>query len=97
MGFENNTHGELIILPGGGHAFIDGVPDECDHEWNGPSVFYTQSGKRITIATFLKWASYTEPMRNKLIHEHQDRVCDPITTGGVTCSKCKKEFTPSMF
>lgn len=94
---NNDTHGELIILPDGSHAFIDGVPDDCEHNWNGDSVYYTQSGKRITIQTFLKWAGYTSQYRSKLIHNHQNDIFDPISSGGVTCSKCKKEWSPPMY
>lgn len=91
-----NTHGALIRFPGGA-AFVDGIPDKCDHQWDGPSYFVTVSGKLITIGTFLQWAGYTNHMRQDLIMFHQRAIGDEVVEGGTTCSKCKKLFTPNWF
>lgn len=91
-----NTHGEFIALPSGGSAFVDGVPDNCDHDYSGDWVYITASGKVIYWHTYRQWASYTEQMRGPLIHQHQDSIGDPVTGGAVSCRKCKKIYQPSI-
>lgn len=94
--FEN-THGELIILPGIGTAFIAGVPDACDHKGAQDAVYQTASGKLIYWHTYRQWASYTQPLRDRLIHDYHDALDDPITMGTTQCRKCKKIFMPNLF
>ena len=92
----SDTHGEIII-GNGFSAFIDGLPDTCKHEWNGDTIFFTKSGKMITPHTHKEWASYTAKMREPLIHEHYNKIDDPILEGAVSCSKCKKVFQPDLY
>ena len=94
---DNNTHEEFIVFKDGTTAFITGVPDECDHKWNGDVVLESKSGGIITWSTYPKWAGYTSWFREKLIYEHHEKICDPIVSSSVTCSKCKKMFVPSMY
>jgi len=91
---ENNTHGEFIQLGENVHAFVDGIPDECDHKWDGDVIYYSASGERITPYTYPKWTAYTSQMRDPLIHKHHQDIDDPILSGTVTCSKCGKECMP---
>lgn len=88
----SNTHS--VVIPG--FAFINGVPDTCNHNWNGDTIFFTKSGKMITPHTFPEWASYTAQMREPLIHKHQQEIDDPILEGAVSCSICKKVFQPDL-
>lgn len=93
----NNTHSAFIKISKESHAFIDGIPDECEHDWSGDEVFFTQSGKIIYWHTYRQWSKYISVMRNRLIYEHQIEIGDPINGGAVTCKKCKKIFSPPMF
>src|SRR5688500_6193628 len=95
----SDHHGEIITGTIDGKpfsAFIDGVPDKCQHQWDGDTIFFTKSGKMITPHTFLKWAGYTAKMREPLIHAHQEHLGDPILEGAVSCSKCRKVFQPDL-
>ncbi len=92
----SNTHSAHIIAPGFS-AFIDGIPDKCQHDWSGDAVYFTESGKTIYWHTFRAWAGYTEAMRGQLIHEHQDDIGDPVSGSAVTCRKCKKIFSPPLY
>ncbi|MPR36582.1 hypothetical protein [Salmonirosea aquatica] len=93
----NDTHADLITLPDGSTAFVDGIPDTCAHDGNGDAVHFTASGKVIHWHTFRAWAGYTSQMRHSLIYEHQSQIGDPITGSAVTCSKCGKQFNPPSF
>jgi hypothetical protein len=86
-----HTHGELIILPGGGHAFIDGIKN--NHECNslGEPAYWTASGKRLYWYTVRKWAHLTWEARLPLLEEHFRELGDPICSGSVTCSICKAD------
>lgn len=90
------THSAFIQFPGGGHAFIDGIPDTCEHDYKD-EVFISASGKVIHWHTYRQWARFTAPIRNRLIYEHHDKIGDPITTGTSECRKCKKIYHPPMF
>ncbi len=83
----------LIDLGNGVIGFIDG-PNGCKHVWKGDVIYYTQSGKRITPYTHMKWVSYTSEFREILIYEHYEMIGDPIVEMCSTCKKCKKEFNP---
>jgi hypothetical protein len=83
-----NTHGELIIIPGLGHAFVDGVPNDhlCDSK--GESAYWTASGKRLVWHSVRAWAHLTWEARYPLLEEMFRRKGDPITAGSTTCSIC---------
>lgn len=88
-----NHHSLAIPLPGGGAAFIDGIPDECQHDYTGDTVMVSSKGKVIFWHTYRQWASYTEDYRRRLIYEYHEEMEDPIVEETVTCRKCKKPFT----
>lgn len=93
-----NTHGELIILPGGGHAFVDGVPDKCEHDYSD-SVFQTASGKWIYWHTYRRWAHLPSVTRDRLIQEYHytgEGKDDRIILYTSQCKKCKKVYEPEM-
>jgi len=93
-------HGELIILPDGGHAFIDGIKDACDHDYSDP-VYQTLSGKFIYWHTYRKWAHLPSDARYELVMELHGRggekEDDPIRICTVQCTKCKKIYQPDFF
>jgi len=91
-------HGELIALPGGGHAFVDGIPDDCEHDYSDP-VYQTKSGKWIYWHTYRQWASLPSKDRDILIqnlHYSGEKSDDPIITATSQCTKCKKIYAPEM-
>jgi len=94
---NNNTHGASIILGENISVFIDGIPDDCEHDYSGDTVFVSRSGKIIKWHTYKQWASYTAQNRSNLIREYHDKIDDPIVEGFVTCKKCKKGFSPPDF
>lgn len=89
------THGAFIQLPNG-HAFIDGIPDTCEHDYSD-DVFISKSGKVIHWHTYKQWASYISIARAELIMQYHDKIDDPIVCGTSECRKCKKIFHPPMF
>jgi len=89
----NNTHG--LIIPG--LAFIDGIPDECQHQLNGPAYYITRSGKYIDYSTHKEWIPYTDQYRQRVVNWYYRMINDPIQESGVTCSKCGKPFSPEIF
>jgi len=94
-----DTHGELIVLPNGWHAFIDGVPDNCDHDYSD-SVYQTKSGKWIFWHTYRKWAHLPGKDRDRLInelHNYGPEAEDPIILGTSQCTKCKKIYSPPLY
>lgn len=95
---DSNTHSAFIQISKDSDAFIDGVPDKCEHDWTGDEVHFCKSGKIIYWHTYRQWARFNSKMRNRLIYEHQNKIDDdPIVGGAVTCKKCKKIFSPPMF
>lgn len=73
--------------------FIDDGGD-CNHKWNGNTIQYSVSGQRITVYTYLKWASYTDEYRTQVIKDYHREMEYPIVEECATCSKCNKEFNP---
>jgi hypothetical protein len=90
-----NTHGAFISLPGG-NAFIDGIPDTCEHK-KEDVVYQAASGKMIFWHTYRQWASLVEETRLALIHEYHQQIDDPIVLGTTQCRECKRIFHPPMF
>lgn len=89
------THGAFIYLGDGAHAFIDGIPDTCDHDYSD-EVFISKSGKVIHWHTYRQWARFNSDMRRDLIFEHHDKIDDPILTGTSECRKCHKIYSPPI-
>jgi hypothetical protein len=93
---DNNTHG-AFIAGNGLNAFVDGIPDTCDHNWDGDTIMQSASSKMIYWHTYRKWASFVTKLRTRLVHRHHEEIEDPIVMETVSCSKCKKVFSPQMF
>lgn len=92
-----NKHSAVISLGKNSIAFVDGIPDKCDHDYTGDVVFQSASGKMIYWHTYRQWASLCSDARNRLIQEYHQKIDDPIVFGAVTCKKCKKVYEPEMF
>jgi hypothetical protein len=92
-----HTHSAHIIGPDFS-MFIDGIPDKCDHDDNGDPVYYSKSGKVIMWHTYRQWAHLDTAQRTQLIFDyHSAHIDDPIISGCVACSKCKKPFSPPVY
>jgi hypothetical protein len=90
------THSAFIQFKDGSRAFVDGIPDTCQHKFSD-EVFQCASGKMIFWHTYRQWASYTSAMRNRLIYEYHESISDPIVMGTGQCRDCKKIDFPDPF
>lgn len=90
------THGAVIRLSEDSIMFVDGIPDQCQHDYKD-DVFISASGKVIHWHTYRQWASYTAQMRNQLIMQHHYDIEDPIVEGTAECRKCHKIYQPPIF
>ncbi len=82
----SNTHGEFI-QGDGWSAFIDGVPDECNHVWDGPSRIEFHDG-----AVMMESDLPSDPEELKKFMQGRSISC-----GYVTCSKCGKGYEPDLW
>lgn len=79
--FGENTHGEMMVLPSGAIAFVDGIPDKCDHDWNGDVVYQSASGKMIYWHTYRQWASLCSDARGRRPTDQLFPTPDPLMVG----------------
>mgnify|MGYP000523485204 CR=1 FL=1 len=93
---DPNTHG-AFITGGNFSAFVDGIPDTCEHDSKGDIVMQSASGKVIYWHTYRQWAHLTTKARQILVHEYHEQIEDHIVMGTTSCSKCKKIFNPPLF
>lgn len=89
-----NKHSAFIKIPGG-HAFVDGIPDKCEHDYSD-IVFQTKSGKWIFWYTYKQWAHLPSVDRSRLVQELHAKNDDPIILGTSQCTKCKKIYEPDF-
>lgn len=84
-----SSHEEFIKLPNGGHAFITGVPDSCDHD-DKEIVFTLANGEVL-------WERDYRKTTGKDTFEYVDNIAKNKNTyiNGQTCgcSKCGKVLT----
>ncbi|CAG5001657.1 hypothetical protein DYBT9275_02714 [Dyadobacter sp. CECT 9275] len=92
----NNTHSAIIITDDL-KIFVDGIPDTCDHDDKGDPILWSASGKTIHWHTYQQWAHLPSRERHRLICDYHDEIEDPVVGSCVSCSKCKKPFSPPMF
>lgn len=91
-----NTH-SAILTTGSFTAFIDGIPDTCNHDMKGDVVLESRKGKMIYWHTYRQWASLTTEARVELIMKYHEEIDDCIIASYSGCSKCKKTHFPNMF
>lgn len=88
----NNTHTELVHLPGLGNAFLK-VPDKCDH-------VYEDNVHILGNGDVLYEKDYLCPT-NEATWEYLQKVADEknsfIQIGTSACIKCKKIWSPPMW
>lgn len=104
---DNNTHEEFIVGEGWS-AFITGVPDDCNHDDNGPGVHFiepTRENEDIEAFGFelpddmINWEAFGETQAEQYHNFDQFlKSCGYYLGGGATnCSKCGKYFQPDLF
>ena len=84
----NSTHGEILTdADGRPIAFIDGVPDKCQHDTDGPGLMFNDNGRY--------WPDIALPKSEKA--QRRFFKSRGICGGTASCSKCGKPFTPDLF
>lgn len=86
----------IILFKGGGAAFIDGMPETCDHK-EEDAVYVSSSGKVVHWHTYRQWAHLTTQARYPLIIDYHDQIEDPIVEFTTECRSCKRIYRPPMF
>lgn len=93
---DNNTHGAFMNLGNGMTAFVDGIPDECEHEWNGKGYHFVSFLGGGGMDSLMPDTGQTQDelmeMDEKLRKEGKY-----LSGGCVSCSKCGKPYEPPMF
>ena len=87
-----NTHSAILTnetcVP---VAFVDGIPDKCQHVWDGETLHFNDEGEYFTDS---------EVPDNKL-NEGRDAyefyTLHQISGACASCSKCGKPFEPDIW
>lgn len=87
---EDFNHHSAHIIGKNFSVFIDGIPDQCDHDDNGPELLFNEEGQYFKTSEVPDFK--TDP-------DACDRFWkeNKINGGCVSCSKCGKPFTPPMW
>lgn len=75
---------------------LDGVPDDCQHDWTGEPYYELTDGSIIHKDTFSQYRSFTQTARQALILLRLEQESKQIASSGVTCKKCGKFYTPDL-
>jgi len=85
-----NTHSEFIQGEGWS-AFVDGIPDTCQHEWNGEGESQFEDGEVVKDSVL-----FVDVEGGFEINQEIAKGRFPVA-GWVTCSKCGKPYEIDMF
>lgn len=91
---DSNTHSAYIVGENSDgirvSAFIDGIPDKCEHNWDGETLSFNDAGEFFKDSEMPDHSS--DPVGwVKFQEEHK------INGGCVSCSKCGKPFYPPLY
>lgn len=90
MSFDPNTHGAFIQFKDGSTAFVDGIPDACDHDDNGPALSFNDRGEYFKDSEMPDYhTDYDAWLKFQQDHD--------IRGGCVSCSKCGKPYSPPLY
>lgn len=93
---DNNTHGAFIQFPDFSNAFVDGIPDKCDHDDNGPGYhFISYMGVGGFDELLLDTGQSQEDLW--MLDLHLRAFGKYLSGGCISCSKCGKPCGPPMF
>jgi hypothetical protein len=93
--FSPNTHGALIDLGDGMHAFVDGIPDKCEHDSNGHGYHFVSFLGGGTDELIPDTGQTQEELMK--LDEELRKNGRYLSGGCVSCSKCGNPFSPPMF
>lgn len=93
---DNNTHGAFISFPDGSTAFIDGIPDKCEHDDKGSGYHFISGAGGWPYDELLPNTGQTQDDLMTL-DLHLRAFGQYISGGCVSCSKCGKPYEPPMF
>jgi hypothetical protein len=90
---DNNTHGAFIQFSDGSTAFVDGLPDKCQHDDEGAGYYF------IGGDGFDELVPNTGQTQDELrtLDLHLRAFGKYISGGCVSCSKCGKPYELPMF
>lgn len=95
MSFGPDKHSAFII---GKHfsAFVDGIPDKCQHQWDGKGYHFVSY---INGGGFDEMIPDTGQSQQELqnMDEELRKQGKYLSGGCVSCSKCGKPYEPEMF
>lgn len=93
-----DAHGVFMEFPDGSRAFVDGIPDICQHDSYG-SGYHFISFTREHGGGFCDMIPDTGQTQEEMITMDEElRKNGKYLSGGcVSCSKCGKPFTPPLF
>lgn len=96
MTFNQNTHGAVIQFKDAAIAFVDGIPDTCEHEWDGPGYhIVSKIGGGMPDKLIANSGHSQELVRT--MDEELRKQGMYISGGCVSCSKCSKPFEPPLY
>lgn len=88
----SNTHSDYITDESGKIvAFLDGIPDKCEHEFNGETLHFNDEGEYFTESEM------PEHALNDGRDLHEFFILHGIRGATCSCSKCGKPFQPDFF
>jgi hypothetical protein len=86
------THSEILTDQDGRPvAFIDGIPDQCDHDQDGGWTHFNNDGEYFSDLLS------PDPTLNDGKDYYEFMTLHQITGGCASCSKCGKPYTPDFF
>lgn len=95
MTLDPNTHSAFIQFKDG-TAFIDGIPDKCEHDWNGSGYhIVSKIGGGMSDKLIANTGHSQEII--EAMDEELRRQGMYLSGGCVSCSKCGKPYEPPMF
>jgi hypothetical protein len=97
---STDTHGAIINFGDGSGAFIDGIPDKCEHVWNGEEMFVVGRPGNSFFEEI--WSETKMLVKGYDLSDafYQKKFEDDgysIRGGMSSCSKCKKPYQPDFF
>jgi hypothetical protein len=93
---DNNTHGGFIQFNDGSTAFVDGLPDKCDHDDKGSGYHFISYMGGGGMDELLPDTGQTQEQLMAL-DLHLRAFGKYLSGGCVSCSKCGKPYEPPMF
>lgn len=87
-----NTHSETITDKDSKPiAFVDGIPDKCDHVWDGDGYVFNDDGE------YFKNSEVPDIKLNDGKDLHEFYILHSIRGGCVSCSKCGTPYEPDFW